>query len=187
MECLIVRRWWACAQHPPDKAVIEEIFDSFKFIQFPWSMNDPLEGRVKIWENVEKLRNHNLQRNPTRLTYTIYFIQFLGHSPPGIIATSVKSERLQNEDKDLTGTDWVMFRFARRSYENYEKKGIKAASLWHRAWVFPFLCLLHPLQCLMLHLPLKHSWMPRGIKWLECCVLQMLDTTLEQEFTTHVV
>ena len=119
------------------------------------------------WKFGEMLRNHNLQRNPTRLTYTIYFIQFLGptymgksrDSPPGIIATSVKSGRLQNEDtwltwrflyKDLTGTDWVMFRFARRSYDNYEKKGIKAASLGHRAWVFPFLCLLHPLQCLML-------------------------------------
>ena len=143
------------------------------------------------WKFGKMLRNHNLQRNPTRLTYTIYFIQFLGptymgkyrNSPPGIIATSVKSGRLQNEDtwltwrflyKDLTGTDWVMFRFARRSYDNYEKKGIKAASLGHRAWVFPFLCLLHPLQCLMrfmLHLPLQHSWKTQGDQMTRvCCV-----------------
>ncbi len=133
----------------------------------------------KGWIFGEMLRSHSLQRNPIRfiVTYTIYFIQFLGprfmviyeyvyiyegySSCNLIIATRVKSGQKIN---------WVMFR---NTVKLWKEGALKAAWLGHRAWVFLFLCLPHPLQCLMqTHIfHIFHSGScQKDFPWLECCV-----------------
>ena len=168
------------------------------------SMVDEWPARRKGWKFGEMLRNHNLQRNPTRLTYTIYFIQFLGptymgksrDSPPGIIATSVKSGRLQNEDTwlhmtfSLQRSDWHWLGhvpFSHGGAMTIMKR--RVSKLLHldtglEFFLFFVFCILCSASCFScFHLPLQHSWETQGDQMTRMLCCQMLDTALEQEFT----
>ena len=152
MQCLVLRRWLACVQH------------------FRFQSSDPRwrTGSKEGWKFGKMFYKPQSAKesNPVNIHYiTIYFIQFLGPRYMGIdegysscnhrnqckIGTSPKGRHIDVFFTKIWQTDWVWLGHVPKhggTIKRYKKNGIKVASLGHRAWVFPFLCLRHPPQCL---------------------------------------